>query len=136
MLHHDTSTYNQNRKSVKSILPKHIHDWEHQTSTTRITNTKSYSTFALVLLQITFSLINYIKYYIFHIMIKSGQNKKWNIQIKAYLTQQFLQTSGSHSLSAAKHGHWRLRHWLLAQWQPLNRFLQLLGHLDEQVKLN
>jgi hypothetical protein len=27
-----------------------------------------------------------------------------------YPTQQFLHTSGSHSLSAAKHGHWRLRH--------------------------
>lgn len=49
---------------------------------------------------------------------------------KTHPTQQFLQTSGSHSLSAAKHGHWRLRHWLFAQWQPRNLFLQLLGHLQ------
>lgn len=53
----------------------------------------------------------------------------------AYLTQQLRQTSGSHSLSAAKQGHWRLLHWLLAQWQPRNLFLQLLGHLYERSKV-
>ena len=47
-----------------------------------------------------------------------------------YPTQQFLHTSGSHSLSAAKHGHWRLRHWLFAQWQPRKRFLHVFGHLQ------
>ena len=52
----------------------------------------------------------------------------------SHLIQQFRHTSGSHSLLAAKQGHWRLLHWLFAQLHPLKRILQVLGHLMKRIQ--